>query len=75
MLTAKQQEILKSLRSGRRYEHDKNLQTLIEAGLVEEKDGIWRLTDTGLKEAKVAEGFGAAIADAFLPGSGSGSAR
>lgn len=75
MLTAQQQEILKALHAGRRYEHDKHLQTLIESGHVEEKDGIWRLTDRGLKEARVAEGFGAAIADALMPGSGSSSQR
>ncbi len=75
MLTQQQQEILKALHAGRRYEHDKHLQTLIESGHVEEKDGIYRLTDRGLKDANVAQGFGATIADVFMPGSGNSDNR
>lgn len=70
MLTAKQQEILKVLQAGRRIDEDAQLQALIKSGHVTERDGIYELTDDGLKQARVAQSFGEAIADTLMPGAG-----
>lgn len=70
MLTRRQQEILRVLHSGRKPEYDSQLQELIDKKYVVERDGIYELSDAGLNKMRLVEGFGEAIADAFIPGAG-----
>lgn len=70
MLSKKEQEILQVLQAGRRVQEDPQLQALVKSGHVIEREGIYELTDAGLKHARVAQSFGEAIADTLIPGTG-----
>lgn len=73
MLTAKQREILNTLYNGKvpqRYQDE--IPELLKKSYVVEEDGNYRLTDKALTNLNLAQGFGGAIADAFIPGAGSG---
>lgn len=74
MLTAKQREILEMLYNGRVPEdRQDHIHELLKGAYIVESDGRYKLTDTGLNQLRLARGFGEAVADAFIPGAGSGS--
>lgn len=76
MLTVKQREILEALYNGKIPErHQDYMPELLQNSYVVEKDGEYQLTDKALTNLNLASGFGAAVADAFIPGAGSGNPK
>lgn len=69
MLTAEQKETLRLLHEGRDAD-DQHVPVLLEGKYIEQRDGNYHLTDSGLGELRLARGFGEAIADVFVPGAG-----
>lgn len=70
LLTAEEQQALRMLHEGRDPAEDRHLARLLEGRFVVRKDGRFHITDAGLTELGLAQGFGDAIADAILPGAG-----
>lgn len=76
MLTAKQREILEALYNGKIPDrHQDHIHELLQKSYVVEKNGNYQLTDKALTSLNLASGFGAAVADAFIPGAGSGNPK
>ncbi len=71
MLTNEHKDTLQRIHEGREPLDDAHVAFLVEGRYLEQREGKYHVTDTGLGELRLARGFGEAIADAIIPGAGS----